>query len=1106
MKWSSYFPAHALCLILAMTTAFGQTEFEFKHISTPMGLSQRTIYSMCQDREGFIWFGSEDGLNKFDGYRFVVFKPDPSDPTHTLRHNIISALHEDRKGRLWVATLGGGLHQIDKRTGKVTAFAINPVSKANWNVISAIYEDPQGMLWLSSNGLARFDPDTKQYKLFPLTKFFNRLIGGDSLGRLWYQSSGKLNRFDPKTGTSRSFPLPSANAIVRTSYIDAKGILWMGTTRQGLFWADTRTDTPRFKLYTPKGKMATRSPCQSIYEDRSRVLWVATDEGLLRINRKYNEVFSIPSAPWRSGGLGENLSVKLFADRANNLWIGGYNGIYKLTAHHKPFKSYQLRATPVSVQLGSNRLTSLLQDHTGAVWLANTGDDLTGYGLTSGLYRADSMGKLMKRISLNPYHQHVLVSDTVTALCEDHAGRVWVGTAGALLAYNRTTGLFTQFPAPYLIRRIKEDKEGKLWFSVDASEKRGIASFDPVHQHFSYYLFDPKDTTGLKGGAVRNILVSHNNEIWLAHGGAGIARLNQQTNKFTTYQASPTFQAGQLNDKDTRALYEDPAGTIWVGTNQGGLNRLDPQTGRFTYLTTQDGLPSNHIASIIGDNHGNLWIGTNNGLCRFTPSSKTCRNFDVSDGLPDNEFTLGTVQKHNGRLLFGTLNGYVVFNPDSIRDNRTIPPVYITHLNVLDKPRDLLSNHIELPYSDNYLSFEFVALNYNTSEKNQYAYQLEGVDQAWVYSGSRRFASYTELGPGTYVFRVKASNNDGVWNQKGTALYFTILPPWWRTWWAYALYGLLFIGGVWSFIAYRSRKLQEENRLLEKKIALRTSQLEHKSSELEHSLINLKATQTQLIQREKMASLGELTSGIAHEIQNPLNFVNNFSEVSTELVGELREEEAKTDRDPDLIGVLLDDLTQNLDKITHHGGRASAIVKGMLGHSRPSSGEREPTNLNALCEEYVRLAYQGLRAKDKTFNADLNTDFDPNLGKVDVVPQEIGRVLLNLYNNAFYAVGQRTSILAEGETYAPTVWVSTHLLPNAVEIRIKDNGTGIPDAIKAKVFQPFFTTKPTGEGTGLGLSLSYDIITKGHGGTLMMESVESEGTTFIVSLPSTPIE
>ncbi len=299
-----------------------------------------------------------------------------------------------------------------------------------------------------------------------------------------------------------------------------------------------------------------------------------------------------------------------------------------------------------------------------------------------------------------------------------------------------------------------------------------------------------------------------------------------------------------------------------------------------------------------------------------------------------------------------------------------------------------------------------------------------------------------------------------------------------------------------GLIVYAYAQKQKANIILQRQ----KEEINQKSRQLEQSLTELRVTQTQLIQKEKMASLGELTAGIAHEIQNPLNFVNNFSEVSAELVDELREEEARHERDVELIGDLLDDLTQNLQKINHHGGRASAIVKGMLEHSRSSTGERRPTDLNALAAEYLKIAYHGLRVKDKDFDADLKTDFGTTVERIEVVPQEIGRVLLNLYNNAFYAVNEKQKTAPED--YKPTVTVNTTRLNGHTEIRVSDNGTGIPDSVKAKIFQPFFTTKPTGEGTGLGLSLSYDIITKGHGGSLSVESRDGEGTAFVIQLPS----
>ncbi|WAC14311.1 sensor histidine kinase [Dyadobacter pollutisoli] len=300
-------------------------------------------------------------------------------------------------------------------------------------------------------------------------------------------------------------------------------------------------------------------------------------------------------------------------------------------------------------------------------------------------------------------------------------------------------------------------------------------------------------------------------------------------------------------------------------------------------------------------------------------------------------------------------------------------------------------------------------------------------------------------------------------------------------------------------------KAQKES--LEYLVNERTHELLQQKEELQKTIEELKATQNQLIQSEKMASLGELTAGIAHEIQNPLNFVNNFSEVSVELCQELEEEIDKTsisDSDKEYIKEIIGDLSQNQQKITHHGKRADSIVKGMLQHSRASSGEKEPVEINALADEYMRLAYHGLRAKDKEFNATLTTDFDPTIGKVNVLPQDLGRVFLNLFTNAFYAVAEKKRQLTEAgstEDYKPEVKISTKKFANTLYIRVSDNGTGMPDHVKAKIFQPFFTTKPTGQGTGLGLSMSYDIITSGHGGYLEVDTVAGEKTEFKITLP-----
>jgi signal transduction histidine kinase len=407
--------------------------------------------------------------------------------------------------------------------------------------------------------------------------------------------------------------------------------------------------------------------------------------------------------------------------------------------------------------------------------------------------------------------------------------------------------------------------------------------------------------------------------------------------------------------------------------------------------------------------------------------------------------------------------------------------------------------NITLAHNQNVFSIQFTAIDYRNSQNRHLFYMLENYDSDWLQTYAENPANYFKVPPGEYTFRIKAANSSsGIWSEKSFQL--TISPPWWATWWAFCIYGLLFIGGVLLTHRYqKARVIRAEREKAQKKELAQ-------AKEIEKAYGRLKTTQTQLIQSEKMASLGELTAGIAHEIQNPLNFVNNFSEVSNELIDEMNEEIEKGDLKE--AKAISKDIKQNLEKIHHHGKRADGIVKGMLQHSRSSSGQKEPTDLNVLADEYLRLAYHGLRAKDKSFNATLETHFDESIGKVNVIPQDMGRVILNLITNAFYAVKEKSSeALAKGEdTYEPTVSVITKKLTTpsgagGIEISVKDNGNGMPEAIKQKIFQPFFTTKPTGQGTGLGLSLSYDIV-KAHNGEIFVKSKVGEGTTFTIALPA----
>ena len=547
-------------------------------------------------------------------------------------------------------------------------------------------------------------------------------------------------------------------------------------------------------------------------------------------------------------------------------------------------------------------------------------------------------------------------------------------------------------------------------------------------------------------------------------------------------------------------------------------------------------------------------MGTSNGLTIIEPFSGMAddkvhwnvKTLGKEQGLTYVDFAQNSFSFDKDDRLWGgagLIGSESLFVMDEIKEDSTAYPTYITALNIFDKPqvfadrekikektsnidtlwvRDnntfsmlnesakdsiyLSHNEIKwesvqgpynmpvgltLEYTQNYLSFTYNGAQFNNPDKVVYRYILEGIDKNWSpITDKITSENYRDLPPGNYNFMVASKGFNGIWS-KPAELRFTILPPWWQTWWAYSIFVALFLGLGLVILDYRSKLLKKENRILEERVNERTTELKKTINELEN-------TQSQLIQSEKMASLGELTAGIAHEIQNPMNFINNFSEVTIELVDEMCEEldkgEVSEARD------ISKDIIQNLEKITHHGKRASSIVKGMLEHSRNSSGQKELIDINVLADEYLRLAYHGLRAKDKSFNADFKTDFDETLPKVEIIPQDLGRVVLNIINNAFFAV---TSIPEEERTeaYKPLVTVSTKNLGDQVLISIKDNGPGIPKEIKDKIFQPFFTTKPTGKGTGLGLSLAYDIVTTGHGGAIELNTEPGKGTEFVIYIP-----
>jgi ligand-binding sensor domain-containing protein/signal transduction histidine kinase len=1110
-----------LSLLLVLTICWhtnGQNEnLRFEHIGYGEGLSSESPTAIIQDIKGYIWISTEGGLYKYDGYTYTKFKFDPSDP-NSLSSNFIYTIWEDKKqGSIWLGT-NDGLCKFDRYSEKFTRYKPDPKSKFADPNISAINEDRNGMMWVSNfAGLCRFDRQAG--KFLPDSFDVSGTICKDKAGDFWIGGGGglhqlfvqpdkpgklsevKIKHYQPNPANPDSL----SDGNIGCVYEDKDGIIWLATMN-GVNSFDKKRNKFRRYQHDPKNIHSISSNIigswfgEDFAEDQEGNLWIATNRGVNKLNKARTAFTRYIHDSTAAHSISSDLISSLLIDRSGILWVGTFKGkVNKANLIQKPFGQIQ-NIPGNNNSLNNNIVTAICEDSSGIVWVGTEG---------GGLNRWDKKTNKFTHYRHDPGNAKTLRSDVVYSILEDRDRQLWISNGEFLSKLDKQTGEFIHYNSvekklnngdPRQIFGITEDHDGVIWLGADFR----VINFDKKTGKFKYYYHNEADSTSICDYGAISIFADSRNNIWIGHSSKGTDRLNKRTGIITHYKNNPKDPAS-ISANAVNSFYEDSKGNIWLATQGGGLCSFNYQTAKFTTYTDKDGLPDNAVFSILEDNKNHLWLGTANGLSQFDPLKEKITNYDETDGLVNRVFAAGERDRpphykgKDGTLYFGGSNGLIFFHPDQVKADSILAPVVITQFKLFDRLVKGVNetNEILLKHNENYFSFEFSSLSYANPGKNEYAYKLEGVDKDWVYSGSRHYTSYTNVGPGTYTFKVKATNSDGIWNEKGTSISIIINPPWWRTWLAYTLYGLLILAGVYAVYRYQRQKLIQRER--EKARARELAQ----AKEIEKAYTELKATQAQLIQSEKMASLGELTAGIAHEIQNPLNFVNNFSELNAELIEELKKEKSKSERDENLENELIKDIADNEQKIIHHGKRADAIVKGMLQHSRGSAGKKEPTDINALADEYLRLSYHGLRAKDKTFNATIHTDFDQGIGLINIIPEDIGRVLLNLYSNAFYAapLSPEEGFKDPSYRHEPTIWVSTRKVGDKVLISVRDNGPGIPPKVLDKIFQPFFTTKPTGQGTGLGLSLSYDIV-KAHGGEIKVETKEGQGSVFVIHLPS----
>ncbi|QHT66198.1 hypothetical protein GXP67_05715 [Rhodocytophaga rosea] len=779
----------------------------FIHYSLQQGLSNKIITAIHQDREGFIWVGTQDGLNRFDGYRFTVFQTDSTEMPYTF----VSFIHEDRAGHLWLSTMNKGLVRFDKQTGKFTSYRIDSTGQDKRNFCLSILVDSQDRFWVATaEGVNKFDPETGRFTLYahPAPGYIIYKIHEDATGGLWVATDKGLFQFDPDGRTFTLFPLSKEEqqediSHVRCLYTDRKGNLWIGTNGRGnangLFRLNPITRQITHYAFQKNGLTGNHIYKEAIVEDAAGMIWIGTNNGLQQLNPVTGEFTTYQANALIPGNLISNNIWSLYIDRSGLLWIGTAEGLHRLMPRSRQIRTYQLRPDAIYNHREENSIEFLYEDHSGLLWFSP---------FTHGLYSFDRRTSQLTRYAARTEDVYSLVNDNIRDVREDKSGVLWVLAGKCLHALDRNTGRFTRYPMQIYCWLLEEDSAGHLWVGGEA-----LARFDKQSGQFTYYYHNPAVSNSLLQNSMFPMLISRSGVIWMGMAGLGLSKLEPKTGKFTHYKPNLTHPKGHLNNLLVNELYEDKAGILWIATTHGGLNRLDTNTGYFTAFTTRDGLPSNNIASILEDKRGHLWLSTNQGISRFNPRTRSFRNYDKGDGLQDNEF-FGSVsfRCHNGELLFGGPNGFNIFHPGSLQDNPVIPPVYITSFKVLDKPHMFDQQTIKLSYLENFISFDFVALNYIMPEKNQYAYQLVGVDKDWVYSGNRRFVNYPDLDPGNYTFRVKASNNDGVWNQQGAALQFVILPPFYYTWWFISLSFAAVLCLLYAGYRYRIRQVQKQER------------------------------------------------------------------------------------------------------------------------------------------------------------------------------------------------------------------------------------------------------------------------------------------------------
>jgi signal transduction histidine kinase/ligand-binding sensor domain-containing protein/CheY-like chemotaxis protein len=1044
----------------------------FRHLTIADGLSQNSVSSIVQDTRGFMWFGTKDGLNRYDGYNFLIFRHDPTDPG-SISDSDITALFEDRAGRLWVGTRTGGLNSYDRGRERFRRHG-----GGFGAAVSGIVQDAAGDLWVGTDGAGLL-----------------RLRGNQADG-----ADARWERFTHDPADAASLGDDRVQAVL----VDRHGTVWVGT-RAGL---DRRDAGGRgFTRYTSEAGSPVRLIDRSIFallEDDEGRIWMGSTPGISVLDaartgiRHYYNRYRTYRYEW-----GE--SIDLLQDRTGRFWISTRWELMRFDPGTETF--HYLRPDPFDLTAGNSNLpTALYRDRSEVIWVGTN-----GYGINIHDPRGERF-RTFRRPATRSYRQSGF---SVYMLFEDSGGDVWID-AGGLYRWNRSTGEFISFETASSrlddfgntgVWSLLEHPRGFLW----AGTYRGLYHHEIATGRSRQYRHDPADPGGLPEVEVKGVFRDRGGTLWAvtenylaklvnpARGRfvsyrynerltsaawtfpsvvqtgdghlwfgslQGLVRFDPRTERFRYYRNDPADPTS-LGHNSVQGLLRDPLQPdrfLWVGTGGGGLNRLDIEAGTFTRYTTAQGLPNNVVYGILPDDAGRLWLSTNRGLARFDPRTGEVRSFDAADGLQSDEFNSGAFfRSASGELFFGGIYGFSHFRPEEVRDNPYPPAVVITGLRRLNR-REMVGDTgsvlersivettaLRIPARDNILIFEYAALDYSNPSENRYAFRMVGFNDTWVEAGHRRTATFTNLPPGSYTFQVRASNNDGLWNEVGTSLNLRILPPWWRTLWAYGFY-LLLLGGLMLGI-----RRYEINR-----IRLR-QRAEQEAAHAERF-------------RELDQARSRFFANVSHEFRTPLTLT----------LGPLDDLQAG------FHGPLAPAMLGQVQLARRNAGRVLELIDQLLEVARLEVGSTPLRARRVELGTFVSRLGDAFYPLAQRQSIELILDLPVEPLTVWADPAHLERILANLLSNALKFTQSGGTVRVSLRAEAPVAWIS-----------VRDDGPGIAAADLPHIFDRFYRGSETAArhqpGTGIGLALARELVAL-HGGTLEVESEEGSGSTFTATL------